>query len=49
VLAAYGNLPAAKFRDLWRQRMPGDQAFPESSVKAAAPSTYLKQTKTKPN
>ena len=49
VLAAYGDLPAAKFRDLWRQRMPGDQAFPESSVKAASPTTYLKQTKTKTN
>ncbi len=49
VLAAYGNLSAAKFRDLWSQRMPSEMPFPEESVKHAAPSTYLKQTKTKPN
>jgi hypothetical protein len=49
VLAAYGNLSASKFRDLWSQRMPNETPFPEESVKHAAPSTYLKQTKTKPN
>lgn len=49
VLAAYGNLSASKFRDLWSQRMPSETPFPEESVKHAAPSTYLKQTKTKPN
>jgi hypothetical protein len=48
VLAAYGNLSAAKFRDLWSQRMPGEAQFPEESVKHAAPSIYLKQTKPKP-
>jgi hypothetical protein len=47
VLAAYGNLSAAKFRDLWSQRMPGEAAFPDESVKHAAPSTYLKQAKAK--
>ena len=47
VLAAYGNLSAAKFRDLWGQRMPGEAPFPEESVKHAAPSTYLKQSKPK--
>jgi hypothetical protein len=46
VLAAYGNLSAAKFRDLWSQRMSSEKAFPEESVKHAAPSTYLKQSKT---
>ena len=49
VLAAYGNLPAAKFRDLWSERMSSEKPFPEESVKHAAPSTYLKQTKIKPN
>jgi hypothetical protein len=49
VLAAYGNLSATKFRDLWTQRMPGGPPFPEESVKHAAPSTYLKQTKPKAN
>jgi hypothetical protein len=48
VLASYGNLSAAKFRDLWSQRMPGETPFPEESVKHAPPSTYLKQTKAKP-
>jgi hypothetical protein len=47
VLAAYGNLSAAKFRDLWSRYMPEDLAFPEEAVKHAAPSTYLKQSKTK--
>lgn len=47
VLAAYGNLSAAKFRDLWSQRMPADQSFPEETVKHAAPSTYLKQSNPK--
>jgi hypothetical protein len=48
VLAAYGNLSAAKFRDLWSQRMPSEQPFPDEAVKHAAPSTYLKQSKAKP-
>jgi hypothetical protein len=44
VLAAYGNLSAAKFRDLWAKRMPADKPFPEEAVKHAAATTYLKQT-----
>jgi hypothetical protein len=44
VLAAYGNLSAAKFRDLWSKRMPSDKPFPDEAVKHAAPSTYLKPT-----
>ena len=47
VLAAYGNLSAIKFRDLWSQRMPSEKPFPEESVKHAAPSTYLKQSSAK--
>ena len=47
VLAAYGNLSIAKFRDLWSQRMPSESRFPDESVKHAAPSTYLKQSKPK--
>ena len=47
VLAAYGNLSVAKFRDLWSQRMPSAAPFPDESVKHAAPSTYLKQSKPK--
>jgi hypothetical protein len=49
VLCAFGNLSAAKFRDLWSQRMPREVPFPDESVKHAPSSTYLKQTKTKPN
>jgi hypothetical protein len=44
VLAAYGNLSAAKFRDLWTKRMPAGQPFPEEAVKHASATTYLKQT-----
>jgi hypothetical protein len=29
--------------------MPSEKPFPEEAVKHAAPSTYLKQTKTKKN
>jgi hypothetical protein len=29
--------------------MPSEKPFPEEAVKHAAPSTYLKQSKTKPN
>jgi hypothetical protein len=48
VLAAYGNLSAAKFRDLWTKRMPSESPFPEEAVKHAAPVTYMKQTNPKP-
>jgi hypothetical protein len=44
VLAAYGNLSATKFRDLWSQRMPSDQPFPEDAVKQSPPTSYLKST-----
>ncbi len=47
VLAAYGNLSANKFRDLWAKRMPSDKPFPEEAVKHTSAITYLKQTHTK--
>ena len=47
VLAAYGNLSVAKFRDLWSKRMPADKPFPEEAIKHASATTYLKQTNTK--
>jgi hypothetical protein len=47
VLAAYGNLSAAKFRDLWTGRMAADKPFPDEAVKHAAPTVYLKQSKPK--
>jgi len=48
VLHAYGNLSAAKFRDLWAKKMPAENPFPEEAVKRAAPISYLKQIPTKP-
>lgn len=48
VLAAYGNLSAAKFRDLWTKRMPSESPFPDEAVKHASTTTYLKQTNPKP-
>lgn len=44
VLAAYGNLSASKFRQLWAERMPEGKPFPEEAVKHAPASSYLKQT-----
>ena len=49
VLAAYGNLSASKFRDLWTNRMPVESPFPEEAVKHTAATTYLKQSQTKNN
>ena len=48
VLHAYGNLSASKFRELWNERMPSESPFPDEAVKHASPTTYLKQSKTKP-
>jgi len=47
VLEAYGNLSAAKFRDLWSKRMPADKPFPEEDVKHTSATTYLKQSNPK--
>ncbi len=49
VLAAYGSLSALKFRQLWAERMKDGPPFPEEAVKHAAPTTYLRQSKSKPS
>lgn len=45
VLAAYGNLSAKKFRDLWEAKMPG-KPFPEEHVKHGKATTSLRASKT---
>lgn len=45
VLAAYGNLSAKKFRELWAARMPGDQPFPEEAVKHGKATVSLRAYK----
>ena len=45
VLAAYGNLSARKFRQLWDERL-NSKPFPEEAVKHSPPVSYLKQTRT---
>ena len=47
VLAAYGNLSARKFRQLWEERM-GGEPFPEEAVHHAPASSYLKPTHPQP-
>jgi hypothetical protein len=46
VLAAYGNLSAKKFRDLWAVRMPSGKPFPEEHVKHGKATTSLRACKT---
>ena len=46
VLAAYGNLSARKFRQLWDERL-NSKPFPEEAVKHSPPVSYLKQTQIK--
>ncbi len=46
VLAAYGNLSAKKFRELWEQKIPKDKPFPEEAVKHGKASLSLRQTHT---
>jgi hypothetical protein len=48
VLGAYGNLSAAKFRQLWAEKMPADAPFPEELVQRAAGSVSLRRASTKP-
>jgi hypothetical protein len=43
VLAAYGNLSAKKFRDLWQAKFP-QTPFPEEAVKHGHTSLSLRQT-----
>jgi hypothetical protein len=45
VLAAYGNLSARKFRQLWDERL-NSKPFPEEAVKHSPPVSYLKRTRT---
>ena len=44
VLAAYGNLSAKKFRELWEAKMPG-KPFPEEQVKHGRATTSLRAAK----
>jgi hypothetical protein len=46
VLAAFGNLSAKKFRELWEQKMPKEKPFPEELIKHGKASVSLRQTKT---
>ena len=46
VLAAYGNLSAKKFREIWELKMPREKAFPEELVKHGKASLSLRATKT---
>ncbi len=45
VLAAYGNLGAKKFRDLWAARMPSEKPFPEELVHHGKATVSLRQSK----
>ncbi len=46
VLSAYGDLAAAKFRELWAQKLPG-VPFPEDKVKVGAGSSFVKRSSSK--
>jgi hypothetical protein len=46
VLAAFGDMPAASFRRLWAERMPGDRPFPGHTVRCAGPTFQLRRTTT---
>jgi hypothetical protein len=48
VLAAYGNLGAKKFRDLWAAKMPSDKPFPEELIKHGKASVSLRAVKSQP-
>ena len=43
VLAAYGNLSAKKFREIWEQKLPKEKPFPEEAVKHGKASLSLRQ------
>lgn len=45
VLAAYGNLSAKKFREIWEQKMPREKPFPEELVKHGKASLSLRAAK----
>ena len=48
VLAAYGNLSAKKFRQLWEDKLPS-RPFPEDLVRQGKPITALLADKTPPS
>lgn len=48
VLGAYGNLSAAKFRQIWAEKMPADQPFPEELIQRGAGSVSLRRVQPKP-
>lgn len=49
VLAAYGNLSAKKFREIWELKMPREKAFPEHLVKQGKATVSLRpDTATQP-
>ncbi len=47
VLAAYGNLSATKFRELWAAKMPADAPFPEDLIQRGAGSVSLRRVQPK--
>ena len=47
MLGAYGNLSAAKFRQLWAEKMPADAPFPEDLIQRGAGSVSLRRVQPK--
>jgi hypothetical protein len=47
VLAAYGNMSGAKFRELWAAKMPSDAPFPEDLIQRGAGSVSLRRLQPK--
>lgn len=46
ILNAYGNLSAEKFREIWKQKKPGEP-FPEDKIKIGAGSSFVKKSASK--
>lgn len=47
VLGAYGNLSAAKFRQLWAEKMPSEAPFPEDLIQRGPGSVSLRRVQPK--
>ena len=47
VLGAYGNMSAAKFRQLWAEKMPSETPFPEDLIQRGAGSVSLRRVQPK--
>ena len=47
MLGAYGNLSAAKFRQLWAEKMPADAPFPEDLIQRGSGSVSLRRVQPK--